>query len=1341
MFAMLGRWATVAVFALTAMGSLALNGCAQDVGLIDRVQPGALPKALFSGDWYLQRTVIDAPYTAGFTFIGEADALQRIRWQIQEDHLVAYRAYDFVAGTDRAHSRSGKPGATGSAGESGQPVAIYAITRHFDIIRGYSAATGEQDNVLQENAQDRPWYQRGYVRVDWSRNLAPGKGFDFTVDSVRTEPVAFSITNPADPDAFTVAWRDASKKSGWRETRDPAVHRDAKDAEYFDVVSKLYATPEEYAGWDDWGPWSVPVCWFYGNEDCQPAEVTIRTSLRRVDPKDDYEALEYPDNYLARNADGSLVRTRVFADGSVAQDPDGEPVRIPMFDKFGYFRAERPGYDELHGEVESARRLLISRWNLWDKSLDAAGKPIPYPQRKVRPVVYYKSIGFPAELKEAAEKMRVQWDTAFAQTVATLQGKDAKAVGAVFELRDNTFQVDAAGKVIDRGQRVGDLRYSLLSYVAKPTRAGLLGYGPSSTDPLTGQIIHAGAHIYGGGHKVLATSARDLVRLVRGEITPEEYGLGHVTEQEVKKALAQYSGTPASNKGLGANAPGEEQELRTPGSEAHQKAVQDAQEFAARSTNRDKQKAVHAMKKSALAEKSGWAEKRLGLLDDSPLLSNLVNRDIALAHGDPQLKKALASSPPGVPLPALSKQQLASLSPSRWAPLSARARLLQRDKLLGSHSITLASFVDDAVMGLAEQYKDKSTDELWPLLFARIFASTAEHEVGHTLGLRHNFEGSFDALNYHDHYWDLRGENGKPLEDPTLEQRKAGMDDYKYSSIMDYAQRVHSDLQGLGKYDLAAIAFGYGQLVEVFDAAPADPIAINPPQFNPYKADQVDGYHVFAPLYRDPLRAVVQHGLRHYTEMPKVMGGVQKMRARKFIPYGQVVAEMVGQGSTPDQPKKRTLWEVPYRFCSDEYAEGTPSCNRFDAGADSAELLRTGLQQYRDHYLLQAFRRDRVGFSIGDYEGRLWGHYFLPIALQYQNWVFQQYDPDVALNPGVLWDWLTWDPSLVKQYSLESKPWAEALGGGLSMSAAVKEGVEALANVIGQPEPGQYCLDKSTNQFRQYSYVTQTGAGLPLPQCTTPQGCDGTAACVDLIIPIGQGRLYESEYDHDTGYYFYERLRHVGSFYDKINAIIALTDPSTYFIGVDSSQPINNYLLSMGIFFNKELGRLFGGMAAGRNDVVGWMRNPQGKVVSRSWFDPKAQAKEASWQAIDVPGMFILRNYAIYFGMAWLPANWDQTFVDSMEIFLEGSGAAFKPKAGALVATFVSPTNTKVYKAAQLSDPSQYSPAYVMLQDAQQLADRLAGGDKDIYPWMVDEAQQIIEIARGMYDVFGKAIF
>jgi hypothetical protein len=156
--------------------------------------------------------------------------------------------------------------------------------------------------------------------------------------------------------------------------------------------------------------------------------------------------------------------------------------------------------------------------------------------------------------------------------------------------------------------------------------------------------------------------------------------------------------------------------------------------------------------------------------------------------------------------------------------------------------------------------------------------------------------------------------------------------------------------------------------------------------------------------------------------------------------------------------------------------------------------------------------------------------------------------------------------------------------------------MDFLATVLAQPEPGQYCFDKSDNKFRQFSYVTATQSGVALPQCSTPQTCDGTQACADLVIPLGTGRLYETDYDRDTGYYFYERLRHVGSFYDKIAAMGVLTDPSTYFIGVDSSQPVHNYLLSMGIYFSKELNRLFGGFAAGRDDVVGWVRRADGKI-------------------------------------------------------------------------------------------------------------------------------------------------
>ena len=53
----------------------------------------------------------------------------------------------------------------------GQIVASFAITKHFDIRRDYNPTTGEENNVIVENDTDRPWYQREYFRVDWSKNL------------------------------------------------------------------------------------------------------------------------------------------------------------------------------------------------------------------------------------------------------------------------------------------------------------------------------------------------------------------------------------------------------------------------------------------------------------------------------------------------------------------------------------------------------------------------------------------------------------------------------------------------------------------------------------------------------------------------------------------------------------------------------------------------------------------------------------------------------------------------------------------------------------------------------------------------------------------------------------------------------------------------------------------------------------------------------------------------------------------------------------------------------------------------------------------------------------------
>ena len=168
-----------------------LAGCAQDVGDVDRTQPNRLRKSLFDGEWYHQKTTYDVPYTAGFTFTGETSELERVKWQIEEGFLIAYRSYDLVENTQRATQLA-------DVDFKGAPIAAYAISSHFDVIREYNALTGEETNVIYENNEDRPWYEREYIRVDWSKNLVIN--FNFLDDGVDQSPINYYVQDRADAD-------------------------------------------------------------------------------------------------------------------------------------------------------------------------------------------------------------------------------------------------------------------------------------------------------------------------------------------------------------------------------------------------------------------------------------------------------------------------------------------------------------------------------------------------------------------------------------------------------------------------------------------------------------------------------------------------------------------------------------------------------------------------------------------------------------------------------------------------------------------------------------------------------------------------------------------------------------------------------------------------------------------------------------------------------------------------------------------------------------------------------------------------------------------------------------
>src|SRR5690606_5724921 len=101
-------------------------------------------------------------------------------------------------------------------------------------------------------------------------------------------------------------------------------------------------------------------------------------------------------------------------------------------------------------------------------------------------VVYYLSKDYPEHLKPATREVFASWNKAWKEAT----GKE------VLELRENS------------GQEPGDLRYNMIYFDTSEGGNRLLGYGPSVTNPRTGEIIKADVFLYGGTLKQSVYSTR-----------------------------------------------------------------------------------------------------------------------------------------------------------------------------------------------------------------------------------------------------------------------------------------------------------------------------------------------------------------------------------------------------------------------------------------------------------------------------------------------------------------------------------------------------------------------------------------------------------------------------------------------------------------------------------------------------------------------------------------------------------------------------------------------------------------------------------------------------------------
>ncbi len=290
------------------------------------------------------------------------------------------------------------------------------------------------------------------------------------------------------------------------------------------------------------------------------------------------------------------------------------------------------------------------------------------------------------------------------------------------------------------GLNPGDLRNSMIVLVEDPV-GGLLGYGPTIANPDTGEIISGHVAMFSGTMK---SSAR---------VSYEE-----IRNLKMAQKIAKTTPPPAQEiapKGLNAMAP-------------------------------------LLIRPNPHLAKS--LQKLRGIVGASPTSNSTVSKLVGSATGrdikalsNPANNKNMKSNS----LDVLLANHHTCMYPSGMTEANTKVV----NALVRQFSNDMKPWED-----LSTEEKQAALDIIMPELFEPILV----HEMGHNLGLRHNFSGSEDAANFYS----------------KAELSAFGIDyAVPYSSVMDYGATDLNVLPTLGKYDVAALNFAYGRQLKKSDGS------------------------------------------------------------------------------------------------------------------------------------------------------------------------------------------------------------------------------------------------------------------------------------------------------------------------------------------------------------------------------------------------------------------------------------------------------------------------------------------------------------------------------------------
>lgn len=227
------------------------------------------------------------------------------------------------------------------------------------------------------------------------------------------------------------------------------------------------------------------VAWFYGDflSDCARAVSTrLVPDSFAWDKDDQHLSFVLEVNYdlnvftfagycydmvsLAANVGTATIQYRLsfYRPGPSTFETQVIAEKDPVNKKYGAFQVFNLFRDEETGLLSA--KSLLQRWN---------------PNRE-EPVTFYFHEGFPARFKPMFTEIAAETNRQF------------EAAGA--KLRVEFKEFDDGGIV----RNFGDLRYSFAVWHQDiDTTRGLLGYGPSSSDPRTGEVLSANLNLYNVG--------------------------------------------------------------------------------------------------------------------------------------------------------------------------------------------------------------------------------------------------------------------------------------------------------------------------------------------------------------------------------------------------------------------------------------------------------------------------------------------------------------------------------------------------------------------------------------------------------------------------------------------------------------------------------------------------------------------------------------------------------------------------------------------------------------------------------------------------------------------------